>query len=190
MQEDEADVLILWRGTARHCRPVRPGIDDEKLITWRVFTVGLESIQRISEVRIQLPQAVTTESSRKQIGRAMTEVKKRLGEIPLLDPVKDLGIKDSNFDTLLTRADALTTRLGKHSLSVDFEEADRLRLVAACKEKNDLRERARVLRDEAKSCQAISMKDDLKKMKRVLKKLGHVDANGVIQTKGLSLIHI
>merc|ERR1711971_573456 len=27
-------------------------------------------------------------------------------------------------------------------------------------------------------------KDDLKKMKQVLKKLGHVDANGVIQTKG------
>jgi len=30
----------------------------------------------------------------------------------------------------------------------------------------------------------MAMKDDLKKMKRVLKKLGHVDANGVIQTKG------
>jgi ATP-dependent RNA helicase DOB1 len=28
------------------------------------------------------------------------------------------------------------------------------------------------------------MKDDLKKMKRVLRRLGHVDANGVIQTKG------
>ena len=28
------------------------------------------------------------------------------------------------------------------------------------------------------------MKEDLKKMKKVLRRLGHVDANGVIQTKG------
>jgi len=40
------------------------------------------------------------------------------------------------------------------------------------------------LRREARSCQTMVMKDDLRKMKRVLKELGHVDGSGVIQTKG------
>lgn len=36
----------------------------------------------------------------------------------------------------------------------------------------------------------MAMKDDLKKMKRVLKKLGHVNAEGVIQTKGRTACEI
>jgi ATP-dependent RNA helicase DOB1 len=36
----------------------------------------------------------------------------------------------------------------------------------------------------------MAMKDDLKRMKRVLKKLGHVDASGVIQTKGRAACEI
>jgi len=34
------------------------------------------------------------------------------------------------------------------------------------------------------------MRDELKKMKRVLRQLGHVDANGVIQTKGRTACEI
>jgi ATP-dependent RNA helicase DOB1 len=36
----------------------------------------------------------------------------------------------------------------------------------------------------------MAMKDDLKKMKRVLRTLGHVDKNGVIQTKGRTACEI
>ena len=45
-------------------------------------------------------------------------------------------------------------------------------------------EGAQLLRREARACQTLVMKDELRKMKRVLKELGHVDASGVIQTKG------
>jgi ATP-dependent RNA helicase DOB1 len=95
-----------------------------------------------------------------------------------------LGIEDDAFKTLMDRAEALAERLGAHKLSTDFSEEDRLRLVQVYENKTELLERAKAVRDEARSCQAMTMKDDLKKMKRVLKKLGHVDANGVIQTKG------
>ena len=68
--------------------------------------------------------------------------------------------------------------------TVSWDEEKRVNLVEHYEKKLEVKERARLLRDEARSCQTIAMKDDLKKMKRVLKKLGHVDANGVIQTKG------
>merc|ERR1712238_233354 len=80
--------------------------------------------------------------------------------------------------------------LFSHKLAVDFSVEDRVRLVEAYEKKIDLKERARLLREEARNFQTMAMKDDLKKMKRVLKKLGHVDGNGVIQTKGRTACEI
>jgi ATP-dependent RNA helicase DOB1 len=189
-KEDADDASLLWRGAIRNCRPVQKG-DDEKIVSMRVFTVGLEDIERISAVRIFTPQAVHTPEARKKVALSLQEVKKRFPDgIPLLDPIKDLGIEDESFKTLMDRAEALTTRLSEHKLSTDFGEEDRLRLVQVHESKKDLEERARVIRDEARSCQTMTMKDELKKMKRVLKKLGHVDANGVIQTKGRTACEI
>ena len=189
-KEDVDDASLLWRGAIRNCRPVQKD-DDEKIVSMRVFTVGLEDIERISAVRIFTPQAVHTTEARKKVALSLHEVKKRFPDgIPLLDPIKDLGIEDESFKTLMDRAGALTTRLAEHKLSTDFGQEDRLRLVQVYENKKDLEERARVIRDEARSCQTMTMKDELKKMKRVLKKLGHVDANGVIQTKGRTACEI
>jgi ATP-dependent RNA helicase DOB1 len=183
--EDVGDASLLWRGTLRHCRPVKNGIDDDKIVSMRVFTVGLDSIERISAVRLFVPQALHTPEARKKVSLSVNEVHKRFADgVPLLDPVKDLGIEEDSFTTLMDRAEALAKRLTSHTLSADFEEEKRLQLVQAYDKKTEVKERARLLRDEARSCQTMAMKDELKKMKRVLKKLGHVDANGVIQTKG------
>ncbi|KAG7346098.1 DEAD/DEAH box helicase domain protein [Nitzschia inconspicua] len=184
-EEDASNAPLLWRGTSRQCRPAKFGIDDDKIISMRVFTIGLENIDRISAVRIFTPPALQSPEARKKVAMAVKEVQKRFPEgVPLLDPIKDLNIQDGNFTTLMERAEALAKRLSSHKLATDYTEEDRLRLVQAYENKLDLKERARLLRDEARNFQSIAMKDDLKKMKRVLKKLGHVDSNGVIQTKG------
>ena len=189
--DDESDASLLWRGTVRHCRPVKPDIDDDKIVSMRMFTVGLENIDRISAVRIFTPQGIHTAEARKKVLLSVREVMKRFAdEVPLLDPIKDLGIEDDSFKTLMDRAEALTERLAAHKLSTDFSTEDRLRLVQAFESKQELSERARALREEARGCQTMAMKDELKKMKRVLKKLGHVDANGVIQTKGRTACEI
>ena len=49
--------------------------------------------------------------------------------------------------------------------------------------KIDSLEQAKYLRMEAHSSQGMVMRDELKKMKRVLRQIGHVDAHGVIKTK-------
>jgi len=188
--EDAENLNRLWRGRAQDCRPVRED-DDKKLVTMRLFTLGLDCIERLSAVKLFVPQDVTILEARRKVAISITEVKKRMnGTLPLLDPVTDLGIKSDEFMTLLKRAEALTARMSSHALAVEFEEEDRLHLVRECEKKHELLEKARALREEARNCQSIAMKDDLKKMKRVLKKLGHVDANGVIQTKGRTACEI
>lgn len=185
---DEEEISIaplLWRGTTRQCRPVKWKKDDEKLISMRVFTISLENIDRISAIRIFTPQALHSQEARKKVDLAVKEVIKRFPDgVPLLDPIKDLKIIDENFTNLMERAKVLTKRLASHKLATDFTESERVDLIAAYEEKIDLNNQARALREDARTFQHMAMKDDLKKMKKVLKKLGHVDAHGVLQTKG------
>lgn len=191
VDEDKGNAALLWRGTSQQCRPANPKTDKADIITMRVFTISLHNIDRISAVRIFTPQALHSPESRNKVSQSIKEVLKRFPEgVPLLDPIKDLGITDSDFTVLIERAKSLTQRLSSHKLNTDFTEEERTRLVEAYEKTVDLKERARVLKDEARSCQTMAMKDDLKKMKRVLRTLGHVDKNGVIQTKGRTACEI
>ena len=183
-EEDLANLGLLWRGTASHCRPVSSE-DKANIISMREFTVGLDTIDRISAVRLFVPQDTKPQEARKNIMKSLKEVQRRFPDgLPLLDPVKDLKINVSEFNKLLQRASELKERLATHKLTTGIDEKERVERVSAYEKKSDLMEQARILRREAKSCQTMVMKDDLRKMKRVLKELGHVDSQGVIQTKG------
>jgi ATP-dependent RNA helicase DOB1 len=188
--EDIEERNGLWQGTSRLCRPVQVSVDEETIVSMRVFTIGLESIDRISAVRIFIPKNHPSEM-RKDVALSVKEVQKRFPDgIPLLDPVKDLGIKDQDFMTLLARAEALTQRLAEHQVAKDLTEEDRIARVQAFEKRTDLLASAMAIKEQARSFETVTMKEDLKKMKRVLKRLGHVDANGVIQTKGRTACEI
>jgi ATP-dependent RNA helicase DOB1 len=175
---------LSWRGTTRTCRPLNVD-DDKNVVTCRIFTIDLVDIQRISAIKLSLPQDCTNLDALNRVALLLNTAKSRFTDgLPLLDPVVDLGIRDDEFQTLLNRAEALTDRLASHRIAVDHDENERRELVQAYRQRFEKLEQAKLLREEARSCQTISMKEDLKKMKRVLKKLGHVDAKGVIQTKG------
>ena len=182
--EASEDSSSSLRGSTLTCRPANPN-DSKNMISWRIFTIGLEDIQTISAIKLVLPQDCTTQEARCRVGTLVNSALTRFSDgLQLLDPVTDLGIHEPDFQTLLNRAAALTERLASHKFATDHSDIDRRVLVQAFKKRFDLLDQAKLLRNEAMSCQTISMKEDLKKMKRVLKKLGHVDAMGVIQTKG------
>lgn len=194
-EEDAENVSLLWRGNPSTCRPVtasdRADPIKKKLITMRVFTIGLQQLQRLSAIRIFAPQNVQLPEARNKAAKSIEEVLKRFPDgIPLLDAVEDMEIKDDAFQAHLKRAEALSERMSNHTLSTEYDEATRISLIRAFENKLDIQKQAKAYRDEARGFQSMAMKDDLKRMKRVLKKLGHVDASGVIQTKGRAACEI
>jgi ATP-dependent RNA helicase DOB1 len=190
-EEDASNNNVAWLGNVRQCRPVQPEMDEEKIISMRIFTVELDNIERISAVKLFVPADVRTPEARKNIAAAVKEVHRRFEDgIPLLDPIRDLKITEVEFKTLMERAEVLTERLSTHKVSNEFGEEDRLAKVSAFEKKEEMLESSRVLREEARACQTMALKDDLKKMKKVLKRLGHVDGKGVIQTKGRTACEI
>jgi ATP-dependent RNA helicase DOB1 len=190
-EEDISNVGLLWRGSHRHCRPFKEGVDSDRIVSFRVFTIGLDNIDDFSAVRLFTPKDIQPEPARRNLALSIKEVQKRFPEgIPLLDPVKDMKVKSDDYKKLVEREEALKERLASHSLSADYKEDERQKIVGSYGEKANLLEQSRVIRNEARSCQGMVMRDDLKKMKRVLRQLGHVDANGVIQTKGRTACEI
>jgi ATP-dependent RNA helicase DOB1 len=189
-EEDLANLGLLWRGTAGHCRPSSLN-DGPDVASMREFTIGLDNIDRISAVRLFVPQDAKPMEARRNIMKSLNEVQRRFPEgLPLLDPVKDLKINVGEFNKLLERATELKRRLSDHALSTDIDEEERIRRVRAYERKSEKMEGARLLRREARACQTMVMKEELRKMKRVLRELGHVDAGGVIQTKGRAACEI
>ncbi len=190
-EEDISNVGLLWRGSHRHCRPFKEGVDSDRIVSFRVFTIGLENIDELSAVRLFTPKDIQPEPARRNLALSVKEVQRRFPEgIPLLDPVKDMKVKSDDYKKLLEREQALKERLASHSLSADYSEAERKKIVISYGEKANLLEQSRLIRNEARSCQGMVMRDELKRMKRVLRQLGHVDANGVIQTKGRTACEI
>jgi ATP-dependent RNA helicase DOB1 len=188
--EDAENNKLIWRGNLQTCRPAHSD-DKNSLVSMRVFSVGMENIENISAIRIFTPQDCTTVEARRKVEASVKEVRKRFPDgLPLLDPVDDLKISDETFKTLLDRATTLAERMVEHKAASEIPEARLNVLVVAYENKTDLQAQAKLLRDKARSFQTLAMKDDMKKRKRILKRLGHVDSNGVIQTKGRTACEI
>lgn len=189
-EEDKKDAGLLWRGTAKHCRP--PQSDDETmLVTMRSFTVEFHDIVDMSAVRLFIPQDIQLGGARLNVSRALREVKRRFPDgVPVLDPIKDLKIHSKDYERLSSRKQTLSKHMSSHSLRNDFEEDKRSEMLASYRKKTKLKESGNTLREESRSLRGTVKRDELKKMKRILKGLGHVDSSGVIQTKGRAACEI
>ena len=92
------DVLLHCApGTEAQNLPPNPSQKGEKgdLI---VVPCSLQSINGLSSVRVYIPKEIKSQESRKQLLKTLFEVEKRFADkVPLLDPIKDMGIKDDAF---------------------------------------------------------------------------------------------
>jgi ATP-dependent RNA helicase DOB1 len=156
---------------------------EEALAKMRVVPLPLNSICKLSAVRVHMPKDLRPETNRAAVSRSLKEILKRFGDssLPLLDPVADMGIRDKTFCKVLQRVGELKERID--ALPV-HSAADKDHRISQYLKKVDLAERAKLIRAEAKKSQHVAMKDDLRRMLRVLRRLGHCDADGVIQLKG------
>ena len=184
-------VQTSWRGSMQTCRAFVDGKDEEPKAEMRVFSCGLEHIQNISQARIFLPSDISGSKDKRQgVMKTLSEVRRRFpDELPLLDPVKDMGVNRADYSTLKDRAVELARRIADHQVSKtsDYERSTRVQAYA---KKAMLLEQSRILKREARSAQTMVMRDELKRMKKALRQLDHVDATGVIQTKGRTACEI
>jgi ATP-dependent RNA helicase DOB1 len=151
-----------------------------------VVHVVLDCLSNLSAVRLNLPKDITTEKTKASVMRSVAEVRRRFTPpagtgIPLLDYVTDLAIPTETIQPLLSVRDDLVIRMAD---SAYHTVADKDAALEAYKTKAALLAEADNCATKARESQAVAMRDELKKMKRVLRRLEFIDANNVLQLKG------
>lgn len=139
-------------------------------------------IYQISSLRVYYPKDLRPADNRKSVLKTIGEVKKRFPEgPPLLNPIKDMKIEDSVFKLCVDSIKLLEERLYSHQLHKD---KNRGALTAAYEKKQELYEELSQAKSELRKAKSILQMDELKKRKRVLRRLGYCTLADVIELKG------
>ncbi|CAG9796444.1 unnamed protein product [Diatraea saccharalis] len=139
-------------------------------------------IYQISSLRVYYPKDLRPADNRKSVLKTIGEVKKRFPEgPPLLNPIKDMKIEDNVFKECVDRIKQLEERLYAHPLHND---KNRAALTAAYEKKQELYEELNLAKAELKKAKSVLQMDELKKRKRVLRRMGYCTAADVIELKG------
>jgi len=149
-----------------------------------VVPVVLNSLENISSIKINLPHDLKEKKNLKQIEMLFCEIQKRFkGNYPELDPLKDMEIKDVKLVDLINKqknSNNLLKNLEIQCENLKITEID----MGKFKEKEAIRNNILTLLDNLNKTKELILKDDLKNMKRVLRRLEFISANNTVLQKG------
>lgn len=154
-----------------------------------VIGVPLEEISALSTLRVNLPKDLRTLEALNQGAKVLGEVEKRFPNAgpPLLDPEQDLKVTDDGFKKVKKRLESVEKMLKEHLLATSSTLAPRLE---ALKKKQKLAEAVRAARNDVKTATGLILQNDLRSRRRVLKRLGFVDSEGLVTKKGRTAAEI
>ena len=155
----------------------------------RIVPVALHCIDTISVVRVRVAKDLERRERRQELWKSIREIRRRFpNNMPELDPINDMGI-DSSTDAgrrylrSQKRREDLRRRLGENALATATDE-ERGRLIGLHRQRVALTRQIAMLRAELKGSTALALTDKLRNMKRVMRRLGHVDESDIVQLKG------
>lgn len=160
---------------------IRPAADGEKS-KCAIIPVTLDSIMSIANIRLFVPKDIKASGQLEVVGKSLREVKRRFPDgVPLVDPVKNMKIDDDDFKKLLKKINALENKKLSNpiSMSVKLEE-----WYASYSKKCDLIAEIKGLQNKISESQSVIQMDDLRRRKRVLRRLGFCTPNDIIELKG------
>ncbi|KAF6167318.1 hypothetical protein GIB67_043179 [Kingdonia uniflora] len=147
-----------------------------------VVPVQLPLISALSKIRINVPSDLRPMEARQSILLAVQELATRFPQgFPKLNPVKDMGIQDPEFVQLVNQIEDLEKKLFDHPLQKSSQDKQQIKCF---QRKAVVNHEIQQLKLKMRESQLQKFRDELKNRSRVLKKLGHIDADGVVQLKG------
>ncbi|SCV00322.1 LANO_0F06282g1_1 [Lachancea nothofagi CBS 11611] len=160
---------------------IRPARAGEKSIS-AILPITLASIRNVGNLRLYMPNDIRASSQRDVVGKSLKEVKRRFPEaVPLIDPVKNMKIEDEEFKKLLQKSEVLKSKQASNPLAGSVKLDD---LYSKYSEKVTVNNEIKQLTRQINEAQAVIQLDDLRRRKRVLRRLAFSTQNDVIELKG------
>ena len=171
-------------------------VDELPAVEFRVVRVPLEQLDCMSSIRVYLPKDLHPLEARVRCGASVREVLKRFEErskeqqneekeekvvIPMLDAEKDMKVTDKNYAKTVQKIQVLSKMMKNHGFKSSGHAVERLRKHV---EKRRLEYLVRHAKKEVTAASGMIKADVLKRMRRVLRRLGYVSEDGVVTQKG------
>lgn len=159
-------------------QPFKEGAPYEMVI----LPVQMDMIEQFSSIRVYLNPNLHQQSAKDAMKMRLNETMKRFPKgLPVLDPITDMKIKSSALKDIIKKIESLEQRLfaNPHHNSTDIPEL----FNEHCR-RRDMEQEIEELKRQVRLAGQIVLKDDLKKMMRVLRRIGCTDQDNVIQAKG------
>ncbi|CCK70525.1 ATP-dependent RNA helicase MTR4 KNAG_0E02660 [Huiozyma naganishii CBS 8797] len=177
----DSPVNLLKPFTTDFPEGIRPAKEGEKSMCV-IIPVTLESIHAIGNLRLYMPKDVKASGQKDTVGKSLKEVERRHPKgIPLLDPIKNMKIEDEDFQKLLRKIKVLEAKLYSNPLSGSAKLSE---LYNQFSRKHAIETDMRQLKHKITESQSVIQLDDLRRRKRVLRRLGFCTPNDVIELKG------
>jgi len=153
--------------------------------TLQSLPVLLPCLNKFSSIRVFMPRDLRSAAGRGELGDSLKEVSSRFPKgPPLLDPIEDMGVdgsSSSDYSQLSVKRTGLLARMEALPLHNAEDKPQKLRALGVY---TAARARAVELRGKVQATQALAQRDVLRRMKRVLRRLGHLSQDNVVLMKG------
>ena len=139
-------------------------------------------IRDISAIRVYLPDDIRTRECRQHILKSVQDILKRFPSgLPLLDPIRDMGIKSNEMVSYMNQYSKLQTCINEHPLTKNSQLKS---IYTKYEHKANIEKQVLEARNALKKAQSLLQITDLKRYKRVLRRLGYCNSADVIDLKG------
>ncbi|XVF19120.1 hypothetical protein REPUB_Repub11eG0082100 [Reevesia pubescens] len=146
-----------------------------------VVPVQLPLISALSKIRLSIPPDLRPLEARQSLLLAVQELGTRFPQgLPKLNPVTDMKIEDPEIVELVKQIEEIEKKLFAHPLHKSQDEHQ----IRSFQRKAEVNHEIQQLKSKMRDSQLQKFRDELKNRARVLKKLGHIDADSVVQLKG------
>ncbi|KAF3324786.1 superkiller viralicidic activity 2-like 2 [Carex littledalei] len=148
-----------------------------------VISIPLSQIDSLSSVRLFIPKDLLPHEARENTLRKVSEVLSRFSKdgIPLLDPEEDMKVKSGSYRKAARRIEALESLFERHEIRKSPLINQKLKILHA---KHELTARIKLIKKTMRQSTTLAFKDELKARKRVLRRLGYITSEDVVELKG------
>ncbi|KAK8921679.1 hypothetical protein KSP39_PZI020067 [Platanthera zijinensis] len=148
-----------------------------------VISVPLSQIDSLSVVRIYIPKDLLPFEVRENTLKILSEVYSRFLKdgIPNLDPEEDMQVQSNSYRKAVRRIEALERLFEKHEIrNLPLIQQN----IQVLHDKQELSAKIKSIKKSLRSSTALAFKDELKSRKRVLRRLGYITSDDVVEVKG------
>ncbi|KAG6593624.1 DExH-box ATP-dependent RNA helicase DExH9, partial [Cucurbita argyrosperma subsp. sororia] len=147
-----------------------------------VVSIPISQISTLASIRILIPNDLLPLEARENTLKKISEVLSRFPKgVPLLDPEEDMKIQSSSYRKAVRRTEALENLFDKHEVAKSTLVEQKLKALHL---KQELTAKIKSIKKTMRSSSALAFKDELKARKRVLRRLGYITSDDVVELKG------